>query len=150
MSCTPSTGEKAKKYVDEELITQEMAERVIRCIDAERGEEALINEEAQEAGAAPAEAADPLATRLNPEQLKAALATRVEQMMRGQVRDDGSQEEGVTDQYRVYVFIIEALQREEPLRLLVQASAGTGTHVAQRACSRLTARSIASILSHPA
>ena len=33
---------------------------------------------------------------------------------------------GVTDQYRVYSYIVSALEQRRPLRLMVQASAGTG------------------------
>ena len=34
--------------------------------------------------------------------------------------------EGVTDQWRVYSHIIDSIRLGEPLRLMVQASAGTG------------------------
>ena len=34
--------------------------------------------------------------------------------------------EGVTDQWRVYNHIIDSIRLGEPLRLMVQASAGTG------------------------
>ena len=38
----------------------------------------------------------------------------------------GAPDGAETDQWRVYKFIIERLASEQPLRLMVQASAGTG------------------------
>ena len=63
-----------------------------------------------------------LATRLSPEQLGALLEKRIEMMKQ-------SLDGGVTDQYRVYAHIIERLQGDQPLRVMVQASAGTGWSV---------------------
>ena len=50
-----------------------------------------------------------------------------ENMMKlGRVADDGTHALGETDQWRVYSFITRRLEQNEPLRLIVQASAGTG------------------------
>ena len=120
--------EKAKLYVDQGLIRQEMAERVIRVIESERGDSFYVNDvqpaDAQDAAAG---GGDSLSTRLSPEQMQALLAKRVEMMKQGQVRDDGGMDAAVTDQYRVYSYIVAALEDGLSLRLMVQASAGTGT-----------------------
>ena len=119
--------EKAKLYVDQGLIRQEMAERVIRVIESERGDSFYVNDvqpaDAQDAAAG---GGDSLSTRLSPEQMQALLAKRVEMMKQGQVRDEGNGAV-VTDQLRVYSYIVSALEQGRPLRLMVQASAGTGT-----------------------
>ena len=119
--------EKAKLYVDQGLIRQEMAERVIRVIESERGDSFYVNDvqpaDAQDAAAG---GGDSLSTRLSPEQMQALLAKRVEMMKQGQVRDEGNGAV-VTDQFRVYSYIVSALEQGRPLRLMVQASAGTGT-----------------------
>ena len=122
--------EKAKLYVDQGLIRQEMAERVVKVIESERGDSFIVND--VQPGDVPDAAAgggDSLSTRLSPEQMQALLAKRVEMMKQGQVRDDGGMDAGVTDQYRVYSYIVAALEDGRHLRLMVQASAGTGTLV---------------------
>ena len=52
--------------------------------------------------------------------MKALLDKRVEMMKQGGTEDAES------DQYRCFRHIIEKLQGDQPLRLMVQASAGTG------------------------
>ena len=114
--------ERAKSYVDLGLIQQDMAERIIRVIEWERGDSFYVNDvqpgDAQEAGGG----GSSLSTRLSPEQMRALLERRVEMMKQG---GDGL-DAGVTDQYRVYSYIVSALEQGLPLRLMVQASAGTG------------------------
>ena len=109
--------EKAKAYVESGLINEELAERVVRVIESERGDATYINDvqPGQTEGAA---ASSTLTTRLSPEQLKELLDRRVEMMKQGATSD------GVTDQYRVYSHIVDRLQGDQPLRLMVQASAG--------------------------
>ena len=122
--------EKAKLYVDQGLIRQEMAERVVKVIESERGDSFVVND--VQPGDVPDAAAgggDSLSTRLSPGQMQALLAKRVEMMKHGQVRDDGGMDAAVTDQYRVYSYIVAALEDGRHLRLMVQASAGTGTLV---------------------
>ena len=102
-----------------------MAERVIRVIEQERRGDAYINEAAIEAADA---ATSSLTTRLSLKQMQELLAKRVEMMKKGQVRDDGSQDMGVTDQIRVYSHIIDCIEQGRLLRLLVQASAGYNTN----------------------
>ena len=55
--------------------------------------------------------------------MKEELAKREDMMRAGGVADDGQQE---SDQWRVYQHIIGRLRSNEPLRLMIQASAGTG------------------------
>ena len=117
--------QKAEGYVKANLIQREMAERVIKVIESERLDDSYINDEAI-AGADDASTSS-LTTRLSHKQLEDLLTKRVEMMKKGQVRDDdGGHDIGVTDQYRVYSEIIDCIQQGKLLRLLVQASAGTG------------------------
>ena len=115
-------NEKAKLYVDQGLIRQDMAERVIRVIESERGDSFYVNDVPADAQAA-AGGGDSLSTRLSPEQMRALLERRVEMMKQGHVGNGAA----VTDQYRVYSEIVARLEQGRPLRLMVQASAGTGT-----------------------
>jgi len=83
---------KAQGYVDANLITSELAERCIRVIESERGDEMYVNDLQ---GEAPAESTTTgLSTKLSPEQLD-TLLTKREAMMR-----DGAVEGGVTDQWK--------------------------------------------------
>ena len=112
--------EKAKAYVESGLINEELAERVVRVIESERGDATYINDVQPGDQPDAAVASSTLTTRLSFEQLKELLDKRVEMMKQGGTND------GVTDQYRVYSHIIDRLQGDQPLRLMVQASAGTG------------------------
>ena len=112
---------KAQEYIDAGLIPDRMAQVMVRTIEAERGGEALANEhlgsdvEAEDGGAD----GRPLA-KLNARQLAELLAKREQQMR------DGGPEGEMTDQWRVYSEIVHALPTERRLRMMVQASAGTG------------------------
>ena len=79
--------DKAQTYVDSGLIQQEMAERVVRVIESERGDSNYIND------VEPGEVNEPgrdgdslLLTRLSPEQMSALLEKRVGMMSQGQVQ----------------------------------------------------------------
>ena len=89
-------------------------------IESERGDATYINDVQPGDQPDAAVASSTLTTRLSFEQLKGLLDKRVEMMKQGGTND------GVTDQYRVYSHIIDRLQGDQPLRLMVQASAGTG------------------------
>ena len=105
--------ERANEYVKEGLIDQRTAHRVLKCIEMERGTETHLNdggEEAQDAAEANA--------KLSPEALDKLLKSRIEMMKAGS--------SGITDQFRVYQHIVQCLETGEYLRLMVQASAGTG------------------------
>ena len=115
--------EKAKLYVDQGLIRQDMAERVIRVIESERGDSFYVNDVPADAQDAAAGGGDSLSTRLSPEQMQALLEKRVEMMKEGHVGNGAA----VTDQHRVFSEIVAGLEQGRPLRLMVQASAGTGT-----------------------
>ena len=59
--------------------------------------------------------------RLSRAELEELLAKRIRQMQ------DGGADDAPTFQFRVYSYIIEQFERgDRPLRLMVQASAGTG------------------------
>ena len=108
--------EKAEEYVKAGFIDHRTARRVLKCIEMERGTDAYLNDGPGDG----AEGADGANGKLGPEALEALLKTRVEMMKAGA---GGS---GVTDQYRVYQHIVQSLEAGEYLRLMVQASAGTG------------------------
>ena len=112
---------KAQEYIDAGLIPERMAQVMVRSIEAERGGEALANENLGSDVEAEDGAADgrPL-SKLNAAQLAELLAKREQQMREG--GPDGE----ITDQWRVYNEIVHALPTERRLRMMVQASAGTG------------------------
>ena len=110
---------KAKQYVDENLIDKETAERALKCIRLERGTTSFLNDgvDQTEDGTQAASTT----TKLNPEELRKLLHKRVEMMKAGKGGD------GITDQYRVYCNIIQEIEAGTSyLRMMVQASAGTG------------------------
>ncbi len=104
--------ERAKAYVDAGLLTEEVAERIMSVILSERNHEEFLNE-----GASDAPEHSNLTTKLTQEQLQQLLEER-EAMMQ-----QGSED---SDQWRVYQYVVNRLQTGMYLRLMVQASAGTG------------------------
>jgi len=108
--------------VAEGLLNEESAATIMRVLESERGMSRTINDGAvsddEESGpAAPAH----VSMRMTKEELKVELDRRTALLREGAV-------EGLdTDQWRVFCHIIEVLTSgERYLRLLVQASAGTG------------------------
>ena len=114
--------ERAQAYVDADLITEEVAQRIMTVILSERNHEEYLNE----AGVGPPEENNNLSTKLSHEQMQRLLEEREEMM---KASPDGS----VTDQWRVYEHVVNCIQNGEYLRLLVQASAGTGKPAPQHA-----------------
>ena len=115
---TPALLDKAQEYVEARLISKEAALKIKNVLEAERSVYRMLNEANEsddESKAVPA-----LTHRLSPEQMVAELADRETKMQAG------GQAGGVTDQWRVYQHIIGSIRRGEYLRLMVQASAGTG------------------------
>ena len=107
--------DRAEAYVQKELITSEMANRIIRIVEQERGTETYANDVGEEAEPQPGG----VSAKLTPQQMKDELAKREVMMQVGGA-------DGETDQWRLYKHITEKLTKNEPLRLMVQASAGTG------------------------
>ena len=108
--------EKADEYVKAGFIDRHTANRVLKCIEMERGTTTHLNDGA---GNEAQDAAD-INAKLDTKGLEALLEKRVEMMKAGA---GGT---GVTDQFRVYQHIVQRLETGEYLRLMVQASAGTG------------------------
>ena len=106
---------KADAYVEEGLLSLEKANTVMSVIEQERSIRRTINEISDDE--APAER-DAMTTRLSHAEMAAELHRREELLKAGSA--------GITDQWRVYTHIVNALQLGPPLRLMVQASAGTG------------------------
>ena len=108
--------------MQEGLLTQDSAATILRVIESERGMSRTVNDGAvsdeEESGpAAPAH----VSLKMTKEELKVELDRRITLLQEGAVDGLG------TDQWRVYCHIIETLTGgERYLRLLVQASAGTG------------------------
>ena len=113
--------DKAREYVDKhsDLVTEQQAKAILEVIRAERGEGGIANDASLE-DETPARSAG-LSHRLTREEMATLLATRIEQMRAG-----GS-DDRPTDQYRVFTYVIGQIQNgDRPLRLMIQASAGTG------------------------
>lgn len=109
---------KADEYVNEQLVTQAEADGMLAVIRSERGTSGIANDAADGDDDAVLVGAP---RRLSRHELQALLEKRV-----GQMKEGGS-DDAPTDQYRVYMYIIERMQLgENPIRLMVQASAGTG------------------------
>ena len=92
---------------------------MVRVIEQERGTTRTANDAAGEAGDAASGAR--VSTRLSPAELAEELERREALLQQGGV--DGEE----TDQWRVYTHIVGKLHAGEYLRLMVQASAGTGS-----------------------
>ena len=112
---------KAQEYVGAGLIEEGQALNMISAIEAERGADALVNDNVVDAEEDLAGASDgcPFA-KLSLEQMQELLHRR-ERLMQG-----GGDAVGDTDQWRVYQHIVESIAGGSYLRLMVQASAGTG------------------------
>ena len=112
---------KADEYVNEGLLTEESAATIMRVIESERGMSRTINDGVvsdEETGpAAPAHTS----LKMTKEELQVELDRRTALLQEGAV-------EGLdTDQWRVFCYIKNVLTSgNRYLRLLVQASAGTG------------------------
>ena len=131
---TASLREKADEYVDAGLLSSQKAERIIRIIEEERQIHRVVNDTAiTEETTAEVESSTG-AHKKTKAQLAGELAAREANMRKRSgvegVRNDLN--EGETDQWRVYQFIIRSLEANKPLRLMVQASAGTGSRPRRR------------------
>ena len=105
------------RYVSNGLLNLDRMKAIIDTIREMRGRNLYMNEVDSDAEGANPER-ERASRRLSPAELVTELARRESLMKRGVT--------GVTDQWRVYTHIIEAITSGTPLRLLVQASAGTG------------------------
>ena len=112
-----------QEYVDAALVDEQSAQIMVTAIEAERGGESVVNEHL-EVGGEGGEAGDgdgrPLA-KLSALQLVELLHER-ERLMRQGGGPDGE----ATDQWRVYSEIVQWLSSAKCLRMMIQASAGTG------------------------
>ena len=116
--------DKADAFVTSGDLPLGMARLIIRTIEDERGKNRIANEGA---GGTDDETGR-VSEKLRMEELQKELDKRVALMR------EGSGGDGVTDQGRVYDYIVGALERGEWLRLMVQASAGTGAWSCIRVC----------------
>jgi len=108
--------DKAREYEAAGLMKREQAHRMVKAIEEERILERVANGMAD--GEEDAEGEETGA--YSQEELKKLLLIREENMRTGGSGD------GVPDQFRVYKDIVGAIERGEYLRMLVEASAGTG------------------------
>ena len=114
---TEALKTKADLFVANGDLPSKMAEDIILTIEAERGKQNILNagtDDAAEGGRAH------LSGRLTLTEMTQELEKRIEMMRSGAAGD------GVTDQARVFDFIITRLEGGAHLRLMIQASAGTG------------------------
>ena len=108
--------QKADEYVEAGRLTQEKAADVVQVIEQERGQFRTTNELGSDGEEV--EQREHVSLRLGPAELAAELGKREKLMQAGST--------AVTDQWRVYTHIVNSLRSGVPLRLMVQASAGTG------------------------
>ena len=110
--------DKADEYVAAGFLTVEKAQQLIRVLEAERSVLTMANEDAEDTPPN-----DPtLSFKMTPDQMAAELTDRESKMQSGAAAG------GATDQWRCYQCIVGRIQRGEYLRLMVQASAGTGQY----------------------
>ena len=114
--------QKAEEYIAGGHIDSGLAERILLHIEAERGRrERIVNDmDVGEPGQGSTADRTRGAEKLTRAQLVAELEDRETKLRSGAA--DGAD----TDQRRVYQYIVEQLSSDRPLRLMVQASAGTG------------------------
>ena len=121
--------QKAGEFIAACLISNEHSDYILQTIEQFRGATRIVNDafaaggnDDEGCGGAP----DRSGTRLSREQLLKELADREEKMR------SGADDDGMTDQIRVYEHIIQELQSSRPLRIMVQASAGYECNVCVR------------------
>jgi RecG-like helicase len=107
---------KADDYVEEGLLSSDKARNMMSVIEQERSCVRTINEVSDDEAPTQRET---MSTRLSHAEMASELHRREELLKAGE-------NSGVTDQWRVYAHIVNSLRLGEPLRLMVQASAGTG------------------------
>ena len=95
--------------------SSEKARNMMSVVEQERNSMRTINEISD--NEAPTQRGT-MSTRLSHAEMAAELQRREELLKTGS--------SGVTDQWRVYTHIVNSLRLGSPLRLMVQASAGTG------------------------
>ena len=108
--------DKATEYVAANLLTAEKARNVMRVIEQERECIRTVNEVGSDEEQP--EQRENVSRRLSMAEMAKELERREGLMQAGQ--------SAVTDQWRVYTHIINSIRTGTPLRLMVQASAGTG------------------------
>lgn len=127
---------KIQTYTEEGLIENGEAERMFKCIQSERGEAPIENDMGSDGG-------EGVNGRLGSRKLtQAQMETMLERRI--QLMKEGAPDGAETDQYRVFRFIVEGLQSDTPLRLMVQASAGTGKSLTL-SCSKPLVHSICAL-----
>ena len=108
--------EKVKQYVTAKLLPKRKADKLMRMIEQERECIRSVNEVGSDEESV--EEREDVSRRLSMAEMEKELEKREALMKVG--GDD------VTDQWRVYTHITNSIRLGEPLRLMVQASAGTG------------------------
>ena len=103
------------EYVAEGLLSSEKARNMMLVIEQERNRVRTVNDVSDDENVAPREN---VCSRLSHAEMANELHRREELMRSGS--------SGVSDQWRVYTHIVNSLRTGTPLRLMVQASAGTG------------------------
>jgi hypothetical protein len=117
---TDTLRDKAALYVRLKMLTEEAGQWIIQNIEQERSIQRMANEIPLEADGGGSASSIGLSARLTQEQLEAELRKREADLQRGCG-------DGITDQWRVYQHIVGVIASGRSyLRLMVQASAGTG------------------------
>ena len=108
--------QKADEYVGAGRLTYEKAHSIMQVIEQERDHLRTANELGSDGEEV--EQREHVSSRLSPTELAAELERREKLMQAGSTE--------IADQWRVYTHIVHSLRAGAPLRLMVQASAGTG------------------------
>jgi len=108
---------KADEYIAQKLMTMADAEAIVKAIEQERGIYRVGN--IQDGVDEEIGSKTRISHKMSPEDLANLLADREEKLQ-------SSAGDTITDQWRVYQHIINCLTHDRLLRLMVQASAGTG------------------------
>ena len=110
--------DKADEYVAAGLVRVEDAKTIVRTIEQERGASRIANDAGVDAD--PEGNAERVSTKMTHAELLKELERKEGCLQAGGA--DGCK----TDQWRIYKEITKALSSGTPLRMMVQASAGTG------------------------
>ena len=107
---------KADEYVAAGLLAAGKAHNMMQVIEEERGRMRTTNEIGSDTEQP--DQREQMSSRLSHAELAAELVRRENMMQAGST--------DITDQWRVYSHIVQSIRTGAPLRLMVQASAGTG------------------------
>ena len=112
--------QKIHEYVQYQHIDKGQADAILRIVEDERNASRIVGVDGNDADCFATRGCDESVRTLTLAELRAELEDKENKMQAGGSSGDP------TDQWRCYQYITSAIAAERPLRLMVQASAGTG------------------------